>query len=192
MQGNLTPLRFFFQKAPIIPAIRKMEHVDQAIAAQSKIVFFMTGDPENCESNIQRVLATGKLPIINIDLLNGFSRDKYAVNYLKRCGARGIISTHLDSLRHASTIGLYTIQRTFLVDSGALETITGQLKNTPIDALEALPAQVAPKLLARTKSIVPEIPVMGCGLIYTMKEVEALLSQGVSAVSSSSPQMWIR
>jgi glycerol uptake operon antiterminator len=190
-QEPAIPLRGFCQQTPIIPAVRKPEYVDQAIAAHGKIVYLLTGDPENCELMIQKILAAGKVPIVNLDLLNGFSRDRYAVNYLKRAGTRGIISTHLEPLRHALSIGLYAIQRTFLLDSGAMDTITSQLKNTPVDALEAMPALVAPKILERVRVVSPDLPVVGGGLIQTMKEVEDLLSQGLSAVSVSNPQMWI-
>lgn len=195
MQEQQTPLRVYCQATPIIPAIRKAEFLDQAIAAHGKIIYLLTGDPENCESMIQKVLTAGKLPVVNLDLLNGFSRDRYAVNYLKRAGARGIISTHLDPLRHALSIGLYAIQRTFLLDSGAMDTITNQMKNTPanasVDALEVLPALVAPKILPRVRAISPELPIVGGGLIQSMKEVEDLLAQGLSSVSCSNPQMWI-
>jgi glycerol uptake operon antiterminator len=192
MPEQATPLRVFCQATPIIPAIRRVELVDQAAAAHGKIVYLLTGDPENCESMIQRILRADKLPIVNLDLLNGFSRDRYAVNYLKRVGARGIISTHLDPLRHALSIGLYAVQRTFLLDSGAMDTITNQLKNSQVDALEVLPALVAPKIVDRVRSISLDLPVVGGGLIQTLKEVEELLAQGLSAVSSSNPQMWIR
>ena len=191
MQAPLTPLRMFFRETPIIPSVRNVEHLDQAIAAHGKIVYLLTGDLENCEGMIRRILAADKLPIVNLDLLNGFSRDKYAVNYLKHCGARGIISTHLDPLRHAHSIDLYAIQRTFLLDSGAKNTITNQLKNSPVDALEVLPAPVAPKLLESVRAISMDIPVVGGGLIWTMKEAEDLLSQGLDAVSISNPQMWL-
>lgn len=191
MQTQLTPLRVFFRESPIIPSVRHVENLDRAIAAHGKIIYLLTGDPENCETMIQKILAAGKLPILNLDLLNGFSRDKYAVNYLKHCGASGIISTHLDPLRHAHTISLYAIQRTFLLDSGAKNTITNQLKNTPVDALEVLPAPVAPKLLNSVRAISADIPVVGGGLIWTMKEAEELLSQGLDAVSISNPEMWL-
>jgi glycerol uptake operon antiterminator len=191
MPEQPTPFKVFCQATPVIPAIRKFELVDQAIAAHGKIVYLLTGDPENCESMIQKILAAGKLPLVNLDLLNGFSRDRYAVNYLKRAGARGIISTHLDPLRHALSIGLYAVQRTFLLDSGAMDTITNQLKNTPVDALEVLPAMVAPKILERVRAIQLDLPVVGGGLIQTLKEVEELLAQGLSAVSTSNPHMWI-
>jgi glycerol uptake operon antiterminator len=188
----LTPLRIYCAECPILPAVRKPDHVNQAIAARGKIVYLLTGDPENCESMIQKIVSAGKLPILNLDLLNGFSRDKFAVNYLKRVGARGIISTHLDPLRHALSIGLYAIQRTFLLDSGAMDTITNQLRNTPVHALEVLPAQVAPKMLERVHAINADLPVVGGGLIQTMKEVEELLAAGLSAISTSKPEMWIR
>jgi glycerol uptake operon antiterminator len=191
MSQQLTPLRTYFRDAPIIPAVRKLEYLDQAIAAHGKIVYLLTGDPENCESMIQKILAAGKIPVVNLDLLNGFSRDKYAVNYLKHCGALGIISTHLDTLRHAHLIDLYAIQRTFLLDSGAKNTISNQLKNSPVDALEVLPAPVAPRLLDCVRAVSLDIPVVGGGLISNMKEVEDLLAQGLDAVSISDPHMWI-
>lgn len=188
----MTPLSVFCNDTPVIPAIRKPDTVDQAVAARSQIIYLLTGDPDNVESMIRTILAAGKIPIVNLDLLNGFSRDKFAVNYLKRVGARGIISTHLDPLRHALSIGLYAVQRTFLLDSGAMETISNQLKNSQVHALEILPALVAPKMLERVRAITPGLPVVGGGLIQTMKEVEDLLAQGLSAISTSNPQMWIK
>lgn len=189
---TLTPLGIFCKQSPIIPAIRKPDLVEQAIASRSRLVYLLTGDPENLEPMIQKVLGAEKIPIVNLDLLNGFSRDKFAVNYLKKMGARGIISTHLDPLRHALAIGLYGVQRTFLLDSGAMDTITNQLRNTPVHALEILPAMVAPKMLERVRAISADLPVVGGGLIDTMKEVEELLAQGLSAISTSNPVMWIK
>ena len=190
--AQLTPLSVFCKETPIIPAIRKPEQVEQAIASRSKLIYLLTGDPDNVETMIGKIVAAEKIPLVNLDLLNGFSRDKYAVNYLKRVGAQGIISTHLDPLRHALAIGLYGIQRTFLLDSGAMDTISNQLRNTPVHALEILPAMVAPKMLARVRAISADLPVVGGGLIETMKEVEELLKQGLSAVSTSNPVMWLR
>jgi len=187
----LTPLRVFCEQTPIIPAIRRPDVVAQAVASSGKLVYLLTGDPENVETMIQQILSGNKIPIVNLDLLNGFSRDRFAVNYLKKVGAQGIISTHLDPLRHALSIGLYAVQRTFLLDSGAMDTISNQLKNSPVHALEILPALVAPKMLERVRALNLDLPLVGGGLIQTMKEVEALLAQGLSAVSTSNPEMWL-
>jgi glycerol-3-phosphate responsive antiterminator len=113
------------------------------------------------------------------------------VNFLKRAGAAGIISTHQEPLRHAISAGLYGIQRTFLLDSGAMDSISAQLKNTSVHAVEVLPAQVAPKMLERVRGLGLDLPVVGGGLVQTLKEAEELLGQGVSAISVSNPEMWI-
>ena len=190
-ENDKTPLRTLFQTAPIVPAVRKPEHLDLALAAHGKVVFFLTGNLENCETLFRKTLDAGKIPIVNLDLLNGFARDKHAVNHLRHCGAAGIISTHSEVLRHVRSLGLYAVQRTFLVDSGAMEMISTQLKNMPVDALEVLPALVAPKILDRVRVVSPETVVMGGGLISSMKEIEELLVQGLGAVSVGNPQMWI-
>ncbi len=187
----MLPLRSFFRETPVTPALKKPEHMEQALAAHGKIVYLLTGNPENCESLIQRVLAGGKLPIVNLDLLNGLSRDKFAVNFLKRCGARGIISTHQEPLRHARVIGLYAIQRMFLLDSGAMDSISSQLRNTLVDAIEIMPAIVAPLILERVRGISAEVSVVGGGLVLSLKEADDLLSRGLDAVSISNPEMWI-
>ncbi len=191
VEGKL-PLRGFFHDAPIVPAVRNPEHLDLALAARSSVVFFLTGNPENCERMFRKTLDCGKLPFVNLDLLNGFARDRHATNYLRNCGVAGVISTHTETLRYAGSLGLYTVQRTFLVDSAAMETFSTQLKNIRPDAFEVLPALVAGKVLGRSRAISPESVVMGGGLISSMTEIESLLLQGLEAVSIGDPQMWIR
>ena len=185
------PIRQLLQDTGIIPAVRKPEVLDKALAAHGKLVYLLCGDPENIEGLLQRILATDKLPIVNIDLVGGLSRDHHALNYLEKRGAKGIISTHGETLRQAQALGLYVIQRTFLLDSGAMENICHQMKNSPVDALEVLPAIAAPKLVGRTNSIPTDIALVGGGLISSMREVEDLLEQGLAAVSVSDPQLWI-
>jgi glycerol-3-phosphate responsive antiterminator len=73
-----------------------------------------------------------------------------------------------------------------------MDTISNQLRNTPVHPLEILPALVAPKMLARVRAVSADLPVVGGGLISNMKEVESLLEQGLSAVSTNHPEMWIR
>ncbi len=188
----LTPLRVFCEETPIIPAIRKPELVEQAIASRSKLVYLLTGDPENVESMIREDSGRGE---------DSDGESRLAERILARQvrgelpEARGGAGHYLHAsrpLRHALAIGLYGIQRTFLLDSGAMDTISNQLKNTPVHALEILPAMVAPKMLERVRAISPDLPVVGGGLIQTMKEVEELLAQGLSAVSTSNPVMWIK
>lgn len=188
---RLPSIRPLFQETGLIPAVRKPEQLDKALAAHGKIVYLLCGEPENIGDLMQRTVAAGKLVIVNIDLLGGLSRDNYALHYLERRGVSGIISTHGETLRQAQALGLYVIQRTFLLDSGAMDNICHQIKNSSVDALEVLPAIAAPKLVARAKALSLETVLVGGGLISSLREVQDLLSQGLLAVSVSDPQLWI-
>jgi glycerol uptake operon antiterminator len=188
---ELDPLRSLLTETPIIPAVRNPEHLDLALAARGRIVYFLCGDPENIADLLQRTLAAGKVPIVNMDLLSGFSRDASALSYLHKRGLGGIISTHHESFRHAHQLGLYVVQRTFLLDRGAMDSVSNQLKSTVADALEVLPALAAPRLIPALKSLRPEMPLVGGGLIQSMREIEDLLNQGLTSVSVSTTQLWI-
>lgn len=190
-RSRLPSLRPLLEETGIIPAVRKPDHLDQALVAHGKIIYLLCGDPENIGDLMQRILAVGKLPVVNIDLVSGLTRDSSALHYLERRGAKGIISTHGETLRQAQSLGLYIIQRTFLLDSGALENICHQIKNSPVDALEVLPAIAVPKLVGRVKAISADMPLVGGGLISSLREIEDLLGQGLMAVSVSDPQLWI-
>jgi glycerol uptake operon antiterminator len=188
---ELVPLKLLLAETPIIPAIRDPEHLDLALACHGKVVYFLCGDPENIVDLLQRTLAGGKLPIVNMDLLSGFSRDASALSFLQKRGLKGIISTHHESFRHAHALGMYVIQRTFLLDRGAMESVANQLRTTAADALEVLPAIAAPRLVDAVRTIRPEMPLVGGGLIQSMREIEDLLSQGLSSVSVSNTKLWI-
>lgn len=187
----LEPLRNLLTETPIIPAIRNPEHLDAALACRGRVIYFLCGDPENIVDLLQRTLAGGKVPIVNMDLLSGFSRDASALSYLHKRGLKGIISTHHESFRHAHALGLYVIQRTFLLDRGAMDSVANQLKSTAADALEVLPAIAAPRLVPSMHELRPEMPLVGGGLIQSMREIEDLLRQGLTSVSVSSTQLWI-
>lgn len=191
VQKSTGALGVMLRETGVIPAVRKPELLDRALDAFGKIIYLLCGDPENIEGLLQQCLAAGKLPIVNIDLVGGLSRDTHALRYLERRGARGIISTHGETLRHAQSLGLYVVQRTFLLDSGAMENICHQMKSSPVDALEVLPAVAAPKLVGRSDTLPNDIPLVGGGLISSMREAEDLLHQGLAAVSVSDPQLWI-
>ena len=128
---------------------------------------------------------------MNLDLLTGFSRDAVNAEYLASCGAAGIVSTHYEVLRASRKHGLITVQRTFALDSAAVEAGLRTTDQFLPDAVEILPAVAAPRVVARFRRIHPHLRVIAGGLIADMKEVESLLGAGIDAVSVSDPAFWI-
>jgi glycerol uptake operon antiterminator len=184
-------LRSTLEKSPIIPAARTVEHVSAAVLSPSSIIFLMCGTPATIDNLIWRVKHKGKLPIVNLDLLPGFARDTYAVEFLAEAGVAGVISTHQDVLRAARSLGLITVQRTFAIDSAALGNCLRRLQDFVPDILELLPAFAGPVVLPKLHSAFPNLLVIGCGLITSIKEAEDLLRQGMISVSVCNPSLWI-
>jgi glycerol uptake operon antiterminator len=175
----------------IIHAVRGPEFLIPAAAAPGKIVYFLCGDPESLPQMVDVIVGSGKVAIVNLDLVSGLSRDAAAIGFLARRKVQGIISTHVEPLRAARHFGLFVIERTFLLDSAALHSSVHSLEQFVPDALEVLPAVVAPKMVARLLEFRPDLPVIAGGLIHTLREIEDLVKQGVSAVSLSESSLWV-
>jgi glycerol uptake operon antiterminator len=186
--------RFFSQlleQTRIIPAVRSPEFLIPAAIAPGKIVYFLCGNPENLPEMVDVVVANGKVAIVNLDLVSGLSRDAAALGFLARRKVQGVISTHAEPLRAARHLGLFAIERTFLLDSAALQSTVHSLEQFVPDALEVLPAVVAPKMIAKLMDFYPDLPVIAGGLVQTLRELEDLVKQGASAVSVSDSSLWV-
>lgn len=89
------------EQTQIIPAVRNAENLAAALASPIKIVYLLFGNPMTIPDMLKTVQDCGKLPLVNADLLQGFSRDAFAVEYLAHCGTAGIISTNHETLKAA-------------------------------------------------------------------------------------------
>src|SRR5207244_5396595 len=100
--------RNVLEKRHIIPAIRNIEALATAAKSPTETVYLLFGNPLNIADLLRTVREQGKLPLVNLDLLAGFSRDSINAEYLASCGAAGIVSTHSEVLRASRKQGLIT------------------------------------------------------------------------------------
>ncbi|MEP6962071.1 MAG: glycerol-3-phosphate responsive antiterminator [Acidobacteriota bacterium] len=175
----------------IIAAVRNAEALQAVLASEIQVVYLLFGNPLNIKDLLRVMRERGKLPLVNLDLLNGFSRDSINAEYLASCGAAGIVSTHHEILRASRKQKLITVQRTFALDSAAVDAGLRSLDQFLPDAIEVLPAVAAPRVVARFRQAHPELRVIAGGLVSGLKEVESLLGAGIDAVSVSDSALWI-
>ena len=175
----------------IIAAVRSAEGLERALASPVRIVYLLFGSPMNIAAMVGAVRSRGKLPLVNADLLQGFSRDAFAVEYLASCGTAGIISTSHETLRAARAQELVTVLRTFMIDSASVDSGKRFLGNFQPDAVELLPAIAAPLVLGRIREGNANLHVIAGGLLTNLKQVEGLIQAGVDAVSLSDPALWV-
>ena len=122
-----------------------MDAVAAVASAPTDAVYLLFGNPLNIRELIKEMRDKGKLPLVNLDLLAGFSRDAINAEYLANCGAAGIVSTHGEVLRASQKQGLITVQRTFALDSAAVDAGLRTIGQFRPDAIEILPAVAAPR-----------------------------------------------
>ena len=184
-------IREWLEQSRVIPSVRTPQTLSGACASPSKFVFLLFGTPLIIEALAARVRDAGKLPIANMDLLAGFARDTAAIEFLAKAGVAGIISTHQDALRMARSHGLLSFQRTFALDSVAVANSVRSLEHFLPDVIELLPAIAAPVILPAIHDVSPKLPVIGCGLVRSLCQIDELVRQGIVSISVSEPSLWI-
>lgn len=182
----------FFEKIsdnPIIAAVNNLEKVDDAIDSPAEIIFMLTGDIFTIGDIVKKIQAKGKSVFLHIDLLDGFSRDAIALEYIsKTIKPDGIITTKNNLVKIAMDLGLFTIQRFFILDSLSLAKGIQAMKHNRPNAIEILPG-VNSKI---TKIVIREtkIPVITGGLIMDKEDVINSIKAGAIGISTTKKELW--
>lgn len=176
---------------PLIAAVNSLDTYEVALAAPTRAIYLLTGNPLSLPSLIEQACSAGKICLINIDFLDGLARDRWAVEFLAANKVAGVVSTRMEVLRAAQNIGLLTVQRTFAIDTAAVTAASKSLAQFRPDAVEVLPAMAAPRVAKKFRADFPDLPIIGGGLIEGVREIEDLLAAGINSVSTSNPRLWL-
>ena len=182
-------IRDLFEISPIITAVKDEQGLEKALKTESPVVFLLFGNICNITGLVDQVKNSGKIAIVHVDLIQGLSSKEVAVDFIhQNTRADGIISTKAPLGRHAMDLGMISGQRTFLIDSMALETTKKQLLTFQPDFMELMPG-VMPKILKTVRGYT-EIPLVAGGLISDKKDILAAFDAGVDAVSTTREELW--
>lgn len=182
--------RKIVQDYPIIPVVRPTSDLSRAVHSPSRVVYLLAASLSTLDEYLHVLRAADKEVVVNLDLFAGLSRDAQAVAYLAASGCAGIISTHTDVLGAAQSQSLYAVQRTFMIDSDSVGSCMRSLRHFLPDALELLPAPVAPRILPSLREKYSSVATVGGGLIADLREADSLIQQGLDAVSTGNPELW--
>lgn len=174
---------------PIIAAVNRVEYLDEAIKSPSEIVFLLTGDIFNIEDMVIKIQKAKKMAFVHVDLIEGFSKDAVALEYIaKRIKPDGIITTKTQIARKAMGFGLFTIQRFFILDSLSLKRGIESMKSFKANAIEILPGindKITRKIVEETKQ-----QVITGGLIMDKEDVIHSLQAGAIGISTTKIELW--
>ena len=172
----------------IIAAIRTEDELNEALQSDVGIIFDLAPNILRLMDNVKKVHASGKKIFIHIDLAEGIGKDKPGLEYSKNCGVDGIISTRINIIKAARELGLFSVQRFFIVDSHSIATTVEAIKSSKADMIEIMPG-IVPKVIKKLRAVV-NTPIIAGGLIETQDEINAAIKSGAYAVSSGEKSLW--
>lgn len=172
----------------VIAAVRTQEELLRAAQSEVKIVFDLNPNILTLENSIKILHEAGKKCFIHLDLADGIGKDRSGIAYAKNLGVDGIISTRTGIIKAARELGVFTVQRFFIVDSHSIDTTVEALKSSKAQMIEIMPGSVL-KVISRMKETI-EVPIIAGGLIETEKEAVEAVKSGASAVSTGAQSLW--
>lgn len=174
---------------PVIAAISSDEDLEKVLFSNAAIVFILYGDIINISKVCARLKEKGKIVFVHIDLIEGLRGDSAGVKYIKEyANPDGIISTKASNIKCGNHLGLYTIQRIFIIDSLSLKTGIKNIRETKPTAVEVMPG-IATKIISFLEKEVNSFIIAG-GLIKEKKDVMDSLAAGALAISTTEKKLW--
>ncbi|WBW99244.1 glycerol-3-phosphate responsive antiterminator [Oceanirhabdus sp. W0125-5] len=177
------------QENPIIAAVKSEEKLKRALISPCEVIFLLYGNIFTLKDDILRIKEKGKLVYVHIDLLEGSSKDVIALQHIaEEIKPDGIISTKTNLLKHAKELGMFAIQRVFLLDSLSLVTGTKTIRTINANAVEILPGimpSITETMVKRTGK-----PVIAGGLVSEKSHVINSINAGAVGISTSEEKIW--
>lgn len=183
----------FFMEAtencPVIPEIINDEWLGALPESDCEIVYIVYGDICTIPEIVEKVKAAGKMAIVHMDLIVGLSSKEISVDFLKKyTKVDGIISMKPAMIKRANDVGLFTIQRFYLMDRFTYANIEKHIKNYNPDIVEFLPAGLSKVMSFLIEKI--DRPVVASGLTQDKDDVMGALKAGAIAVATSNRRVW--
>lgn len=175
--------------SPVIPAIKNDEWLMSCKGAECDIVYIIYGDICTIADIVDSVKAMGKMAVVHVDLISGLSSKEISVDFIqKHTKADGIISMKPMLIKRAKELGMFTIQRFYMMDALTYANIVKHVKSCDPDVVEFLPAGLT-KIIGYLLEEIDK-PVIASGLIMDKEDVMGALKAGAFAVSTTNRGIW--
>lgn len=177
------------EKCPVIPEVKNDEWLESLKESESDVVYIVYGDICNIAEIVDRVKEMGKMAIVHLDLIVGLSSKEISVDFIKKyTKADGIISMKASIIKRANDLGLFTIQRFYMMDGFTYANVAKNVKMTDPDVVEFMPSGLSKVMRYLAEQI--DKPIVASGLTQDSADVIAALKAGAIAVATTNRELW--
>lgn len=173
---------------PVIAAVFGVENVTGFLASECRVCLLANVALHELEGLIAILLAAGKFTFVNVDNCSGLGSDRGAIEYLKKIGTQGVVSTKTALIQRANAMGMVTIHKVFVTDRSNLPRSALAVEQSKPALVQIMPWPVVAVL--EPGEIRALSPYIAAGFIKTAADVAAALREGATGVSTSSPELW--
>lgn len=186
-------LEFFYdstERCPVIAAVKNDEWLEKSSSSVCEIVYVLYGNICTIRDIVHEIKKAGKMAVVHIDLISGLASKEISVDFIRKfTEADGIISTKPHLIKRANELGLFTIQRFFMLDTITFNNIKKHVRDTRPDVVEMMPAGLG-KMIRYALEEVDGKPLVASGLVLDSDDVMGALSAGAIAVSTTNLEVW--
>ncbi len=174
---------------PIVAAIEHEEQLKASIDMPVEVVFLLRSDIFNAKRQIELLKSKGKLVLVHSDFIEGLANDRKAVEYIQRYfKPDGIIATKNNIIKYGKELGLFTIQRFFMIDGSAFRSAVKTIYQNQPDAVEIMPGIIPTVIEGLAKET--DKPIIAGGLVRKKEDIISALTAGAVGVSTGKSQLW--
>lgn len=177
------------ENCPVIPEVKNDEWLESLENSESDIVYIIYGDICNIADIVERVKSMGKRAIVHVDLIVGLSSKEISIDFIKKyTRADGIISMKPAMIKRANELGLFTIQRFYMMDGLTYANIVKNVKTCNPDVVEFMPAGLSKVMKYLAEQI--DKPIVASGLTQDKEDVMGALKAGAYAIATTNVKLW--
>ncbi|MBU5591135.1 glycerol-3-phosphate responsive antiterminator [Clostridium sp. MSJ-4] len=186
---SFTEIEELLIENPVVAAIRNDNDLEAVLESKVLIVFVLYGNIMNLADICNKLKDKGKIVFVHLDLIEGLKGDHIGIEFIKKyVDPLGILTTKPSNVKHAKAIGLYAIQRVFMVDSLSLVTGIKNINDVKPNAVEVMPGIVNDIISHMVNKL--NVPIIAGGLVSDKKDVMGALKSGALAISTTKRELW--
>ena len=179
----------FYKKRNIIAAVKNEETLQKALDSNVETIFVLSGDICKITDVVNRCHHANKKVYLHMEMIEGFGKDEAAVRFIaNNIKPNGIITTKSSLVKAATTVGLDSVFRIFMLDSQSIKTALSNIERCKPANVEILPGLIPELIDYFVKNTNSNI--IAGGLISTNKHIEEAFAHGAVACSTSESSLW--
>lgn len=173
---------------PVMASLYGVDALAQFLAGPCPVGIVANVALPDMENVVSRAAAAGKFIFVNIDNCDGLAQDRGGVEYLRKIGTPGLITTRTALIQRANALGMVTMQKVFVTDRSTLPRSVNAVQQSKPHLTQLMPWPVISSIPAN--ELTQLSPYVAAGFITTTEDVVAAIKGGAKAVSSSDVALW--